>query len=399
MNIQSVSWITNSQSMPFAIQHARSITINNDVLVIGGYDRSRDNGRYLNTIYAIDGTKGSVSLVGHLAKTVVYFALIVADNVLYSFGGIDMDSWEEEEWSQWQTKSIEMPTIAPSTPTSQPLDTKDPTKQPSVAPSDIPTMNPSQNATNQPTFVPVNDNPLTMAPSRIPFQNPTEYPIGKATEKTNQIPTLYVTEDSDRQMSTTATTTDTSNTNHNQNHMSIVYVASGAVVLILMLTVATVLFLKSRKAQQINKQIAPEISDNKDSNKPDIKSECVVTQVGETNGNVEACGTVLDENEGRCIEMADDALAVSGENQEDEGQYEATNRGSVMHISDDVVPTGGNYVNEEQKEDVILDAMLSDILEMQNLDPNKIHQINLNNSVNQVNNNSDSDESDRIYQH
>eukprot|EP01083_Nonionella_stella_P129277 392188_1 len=76
-----------------------------------------------------------------------------------------------------------------------------------------------------------------------------------------------------------------------------------------------------------------------------------------------------------------------------------TDRGSVMHISDDTVPTAGNYENEEQKEDVMLDSMLCDIVEMQNLDPNKIHQINLNNSVNQVNNNSDTDESDTIYQH
>eukprot|EP01083_Nonionella_stella_P299597 1018421_1 len=86
---------------------------------------------------------------------------------------------------------------------------------------------------------------------------------------------------------------------------------------------------------------------------------------------------------GELDESDDDDSATLDEVEGDGNDYELqhgntggikpTDRGSVMHISDDTAPeTAGNDDNEEQKEDV----------EMQNLDPNKIHQINLNNSVN-----------------
>eukprot|EP01083_Nonionella_stella_P271803 921370_1 len=105
---------------------------------------------------------------------------------------------------------------------------------------------------------------------------------------------------------------------------------------------------------------------------------------------------------GELDESDDDDSATLDEVEGDGNDYELqhgntggikpTDRGSVMHISDDTAPeTAGNDDNEEQKEDV----------EMQNLDPNKIHQINLNNSVNRhrARSNSDTDESDKIYQH
>eukprot|EP01084_Bolivina_argentea_P287075 492541_1 len=75
---------------------------------------------------------------------------------------------------------------------------------------------------------------------------------------------------------------------------------------------------------------------------------------------------------GELDESDDDDSATLDEVEGDgnAGGIKPTNRGSVMHISDDTAPeTAGNDDNEEQKEDV----------EMQNLDPNKIHQINLNN--------------------
>eukprot|EP01083_Nonionella_stella_P023486 65012_1 len=67
---------------------------------------------------------------------------------------------------------------------------------------------------------------------------------------------------------------------------------------------------------------------------------------------------------------------VEGDGKDDEKPYDytqgikQTNRGGVME-------TAGNYEKEEQKDDVLLNSV-----EMQNVDPNKMHQMNLNNCVN-----------------
>eukprot|EP01084_Bolivina_argentea_P287077 492545_1 len=66
---------------------------------------------------------------------------------------------------------------------------------------------------------------------------------------------------------------------------------------------------------------------------------------------------------------------VEGDGKDDEKPYDytqgikQTNRGGVME-------TAGNYEKEEQKDDVLLNSV-----EMQNVDPNKMHQMNLNNCV------------------
>eukprot|EP01083_Nonionella_stella_P000535 1516_1 len=52
----------------------------------------------------------------------------------------------------------------------------------------------------------------------------------------------------------------------------------------------------------------------------------------------------------------------------------------------------------EQKEDIVLDNMLSEVLEMQKANPDKIHQMNVDAAVDQKENVSDSDESDHMYQ-
>eukprot|EP01084_Bolivina_argentea_P214193 363681_1 len=56
------------------------------------------------------------------------------------------------------------------------------------------------------------------------------------------------------------------------------------------------------------------------------------------------------------------------------------------------------YEISENKEDILLDEMLSDILKMESLDPNKIHEMNVNNVIDKQNNDSDSENSDNMYE-
>eukprot|EP01083_Nonionella_stella_P068051 180441_1 len=319
MNIQSVSWMNNSEPMPFAIQDARSITIHNAVLVIGGYDR--DSHTYLDTIYAIDGTNGSVSLVGHLNKTVVDFALIVADNVLYSFGGKHMNNWEEG-WSHWQTKSIDigtmnptiatksptdlpsMPTLAPSSPTSQPFDVHtvapNPARQPTIPPSDIPTMDPSK------------------SPSKPPTQTVFESHV----------------------------TTDTSNTNDieetKQDHVSIIYVALGALSCI----VATVFYFKYRDRN------VKEIGNRKETQDPEFLNVVDYDRVDEV-----PPGVVQENSEGDSDSGNSESMYVNEDIEEMQ----------IVAEMVDVVEESSDHDHKETRGDVYYDEYLQSVYDQKNI--------------------------------
>eukprot|EP01083_Nonionella_stella_P155357 501845_1 len=337
---------------------------------------------------------------------------------------------------KYQLPPTPAPTDTPTpSPTKRPTDqTESPTSSPTTLPTAAPTRQPSPAPTKQPTLTPTSQpspaptQPPTITPTFIPIHDPTQNPIHHPIISSNPIEDTIQNADSD--VSTTANRGDTVRASSGQDPILFVYVAASAIWFILIMTcvVAIVLCLKARKT---NKSSAERRNTNgKDrgnsnhsvqhTNTTDVVSasnsdldssvseQCVTIQI-KTDDNPPANLIAPHAPNVRNEEVYSPEEALQGaekETQEDEehrADKETTTRGSVMHISDDVVPTDqgtdGNCVNEEQKEDVILDAMLSDILEMQNLDPNKIHQINLNNAVHQVNDNSDSDASDKIYQH
>eukprot|EP01084_Bolivina_argentea_P214197 363689_1 len=77
-----------------------------------------------------------------------------------------------------------------------------------------------------------------------------------------------------------------------------------------------------------------------------------------------------------------------------EGDDKTTRRESAVYFE----INENEYNEQDNKEDILLDEMLSDILKMESLDPNKIHEMNVNNVIDKQNNDSDSENSDNMYE-
>eukprot|EP01083_Nonionella_stella_P129625 393318_1 len=322
MDMASVSWTTNHQSMPHAITDARSIAINNDVLVVGGFDT--DSRTDLDTIYAIDGATGNVSLVGYLSKLTTGCALTVAENVLFCFGGVIgmYQGYPENEWTHWQTKSIDigtmnptiatksptnlpsMPTLAPSSPTSQPFDVHtvapNPARQPTIPPSDIPTMDPSK------------------SPSKPPTQTVFESHV----------------------------TTDTSNTNDieetKQDHVSIIYVALGALSCI----VATVFYFKYRDRN------VKEIGNRKETQDPEFLNVVDYDRVDEV-----PPGVVQENSEGDSDSGNSESMYVNEDIEEMQ----------IVAEMVDVVEESSDHDHKETRGDVYYDEYLQSVYDQKNI--------------------------------
>eukprot|EP01083_Nonionella_stella_P106019 305362_1 len=144
-DIRNQNWRYNADSLPHAIDSSRCLGINDDILLIGGYNSELQ--QYLDTIYTIDSFSGFVSLSGHLAKPVTGTAAVYANDMIYAFGGWTVLTDEKTNglllketgyccWAGWQTKSITTP----------PSDS--PTNEPSTSPSKYPFQNIEAVATN-----------------------------------------------------------------------------------------------------------------------------------------------------------------------------------------------------------------------------------------------------------
>eukprot|EP01084_Bolivina_argentea_P214196 363687_1 len=82
------------------------------------------------------------------------------------------------------------------------------------------------------------------------------------------------------------------------------------------------------------------------------------------------------------------------ERSQEEGDEKTTRRESAVYFE----INENEYNEQDNKEDILLDEMLSDILKMESLDPNKIHEMNVNNVIDKQNNDSDSENSDNMYE-
>eukprot|EP01083_Nonionella_stella_P106018 305359_1 len=198
-DIRNQNWRYNADSLPHAIDSSRCLGINDDILLIGGYNSELQ--QYLDTIYTIDSFSGFVSLSGHLAKPVTGTAAVYANDMIYAFGGWTVLTDEKTNglllketgyccWAGWQTKSIttppsDSPTNEPSTsPSKYPSDapSKYPSDAPSTFPSHSPSRFPSENPSHSPSETPIN------APSETPINAPSETPINAPSETPTNIP-------------------------------------------------------------------------------------------------------------------------------------------------------------------------------------------------------------------
>eukprot|EP01083_Nonionella_stella_P042366 114468_1 len=382
--IQSQSWELISGALNFPITRTRVVAHGQYIIQIGGLIQSGWN--IMPYVNVIDTQTGTAQFMNNLPFRNVLSAPIIVNDVLHIFGGYTRDE------SGWYSVDTHIVSYLP------PVETKAPTDNPTAA-----TMTPSTNPTEAPS-----DHPS--ATTTVPSTQPTVHPISVPTRST-ALQTLTALQPTIEQLSTSSMASHlpsgTPMLSRKQDPLLIVYVASGSVSLVLVLTAVVFCFWGyQEKIQKIDKHISANISNHDVHVSSAINLQHDNIQMNTSDEDI--YDVTPHEIEGDVVRINcnndDEMYTQAGQQNEgrDEDNGAPTNRGSVMHISDDVI-TAGNDVNEEQKEDVILDAMLSDILEMQNLDPNKIHQINLNNAVDQANDidrdNSDSDESDKIYQH
>eukprot|EP01083_Nonionella_stella_P109859 320879_1 len=167
----------------------RSVVYENDIICIGGYISSVVQ-RANDQVFVIDVTSDNVRLAGYLPFGTIYSQFVVANNVLYSFGGSSDDGRTFHFFNEFQYLSMDgqtqlptsatpnptlvtlHPTEAPShEPTKTPtLFTESPTDSPSTAPSLSPTSSPSLAPTLSPTFSP---SPPSLSPSLAPTSPPT----------------------------------------------------------------------------------------------------------------------------------------------------------------------------------------------------------------------------------
>eukprot|EP01083_Nonionella_stella_P112649 331646_1 len=265
------------------------------------------------------------------------------------------------------------PTKNPSeTRTSNPSSTVDPTNTPSRSltspPTSIPTCGPTLISTISPTVIPSAQ--LTSDPSSVTTRS-TTHKMFTPTKAHSTVPTVLITPAPTkvRTLPTVPTTHQTLaapqpsvtelSTSANQfpavtpilyrqhDPLLIIYVAAGAVSFIIILTAVVFYFCRAQtKIQEIDKRISANISNH---------NLYVVTNNANSSDERDDEGDVVRIN---CNDDDDETVKGLEDDQESEGCDEdtkATTRGSVMHISDDVVPnddaTGGNDVNEEQKEE------------------------------------------------
>eukprot|EP01083_Nonionella_stella_P244886 851873_1 len=261
------------------------------------------------------------------------------------------------------------------TPKPTPKPTPTPTiSAPTANPTAKPTTNaPTQNPTSEPTTVPTQDPTAkpTMSPSHNPINNPTNEPRNVSTPVPTKVrsalptapialQTLTALEPTVNELSTSSSelpiVTPMLSRSTKPDLLLIVCVAAGAVSLIFILTAGAYWVWRSQtKIQEIDKHISANISNH------NLDAFPGAVQINTSYEDRIGCAMEDDVIRINCNgDVRGNVLAEQLEaDQQDEGHdgdnNGATTRGSVMHISDDVVPndhvTSGNDVNEEQKED------------------------------------------------
>eukprot|EP01083_Nonionella_stella_P106811 308587_1 len=178
-NIQNKQWISIG-SLTERVRLPGTAVFKDIIWVVGGRIISADGG-YLpcDKVWNIDTSSGSVQLLSERLPHAISEksgTILIANNVLYAFGGEDRF---QLHWMRYVPKET---TEAPTTK---------PTAKPTPSPTKIPTLNPSKT----PTLSPIRE------PTPIPTVKPTNNPTNKPTSLPTQQPTVIVTVDHETQPS------------------------------------------------------------------------------------------------------------------------------------------------------------------------------------------------------
>ena len=157
------------------------ISYTNFILLLGGYDRSVNNGS--REIFYIDINESDAGLVGYLAQRMWSSGAVMANvgsnglnKRIFTFGGSDGSGTLID--AIYYTDLL-LPTKAPSSIPSH-IPSTIPSSEPTNEPSTIPTTIPTNDPTSHPTSAPTSTNEPTTIPTMIPtvesFPNPTVLP-------------------------------------------------------------------------------------------------------------------------------------------------------------------------------------------------------------------------------
>ena len=154
-NIESESWVTLNDELPVNLHDTRLVAVNGIIYTIGGQDLSANEH---DTMYTIDAATGNLSIHSDVLPTAMTgIAAIVVDNVIYGFGGLDVNNVRANWWMTYGSAPTANPTSEPTAnptkyPTAGPT-TAGPTVEPTTGPTIEPTPGPTAGPTGTPTDV------------------------------------------------------------------------------------------------------------------------------------------------------------------------------------------------------------------------------------------------------
>eukprot|EP01083_Nonionella_stella_P241949 844386_1 len=162
-NIMQNTWnYVDSLSFPACL--TRCVSWHDVIYIVGGTDFVN----YYDTVYGMDAITGSILSMDHLPYASFESTVIIANAVLYVFGGLDGDI----DMINWLYLNL---------PTSEPTATT--TINPTRLPSSTPTIHPTQSPTIIPTRSP------TTVPTATPFASPTHHPSTVPSNRPTYSPT------------------------------------------------------------------------------------------------------------------------------------------------------------------------------------------------------------------
>eukprot|EP01083_Nonionella_stella_P105805 304578_1 len=243
-NVMQNDW-NYVQGLVIAAHGLRSVSWQNVILVVGGYNNSTST--YLDIVHVIDTQTGAVSLAKEtMPYPNAFSGAIVLEDMLYVFGGQTPTTPATDQWMYYQ---LPLP-VQTNNPTSAP------TNYPSAHPSVYPTNNPSQTLipTNYPSIhpsvYPTNNPSQTLIPTNYPSIHPSIYPTianNPSQTPSNYLPTL--------QLSTVFETTHAINTERQRSQSNGGTIT--ALVLVSLIVIVVVCFVRSKRNVKPEPQSIP----------------------------------------------------------------------------------------------------------------------------------------------
>eukprot|EP01084_Bolivina_argentea_P121683 215633_1 len=183
------------EPLSIAIGWIRSVYFDQFIYVIGGAYGTWMNFGFTDKVHVIDTTTDTVTVhPDRLAYEVSSTASIIANNVLFVFGGYDgKDGYNSlAKWMYYQLPTTTTSTSTSAMPSKKPSDkpSKAPSNKPSYRPSDAPSNRPSDTPSHRPSNVPSNrpSNVPSNRPSDASSYRPSDAPLDKPSDAPSNKP-------------------------------------------------------------------------------------------------------------------------------------------------------------------------------------------------------------------